>query len=588
MKFDAGFLEQVRSSVNILDVVSQYVNLKKGGQHHIGLCPFHSEKTPSFKVSTSLQIFKCFGCGEGGDVFRFISLLEGLSFPDSVEHLAQRAGIPLPRAGGRQTGQGENRQRLLALMLLAQKHFRQCLKQTPAALDYLVSRQIDEDTIAKFGVGFAPAGNQLRKLLTSRGLSEKQAVRCGLITENEQGDRYDKFRSRIMFPIGDLSGNFIAFGGRILGQGRPKYLNSPETPLYNKSANLYALDLTRDEIRRKDFALLVEGYFDCIVPYQFGFRNVVASLGTALTDLQVKTLARYTRNVVLNYDPDGAGVMAAVRSIETFFKHGLRVNIVQLPEGTDPDTFLRQEGAEAYAQRLRESTSSVDFLLAQSMAAQRDPYSPRGKQQVLDQVLPKLILMPNRIEQSEYASRIAHRLRIDEDLVRLELRRLKRPRRQPRAQTASPHWRQPELLRAEEILLAAALHPDSAQWVKPYLTTDLVEGLRSRAIFAKIIESWELQQEISILYLRKLFDEAAEIQLLDTLHFRTSELPLSQETAKKSVLALRRKQLDRKSVEIQQELTREAASATGSQNRIDELLVMKEKIERQKQRLELN
>lgn len=588
MKFDPSFLEQVRSSADILSVVSQYVNLKKGGQHHIGLCPFHSEKTPSFKVSTSLQIFKCFGCGEGGDVFRFISLLEGLSFPDSVEYLAQRAGIPLPHVAGRQKDQSENRQRLLDLMRLAQEHFRLLLQETPAARDYLVSRQIDEETIAKFGIGFAPVGNRLRKLLQERSLSERHALRCGLITENEQGDRYDRFRSRIMFPIRDLSGNVIAFGGRILGQAQPKYLNSPETPLYNKSSNLYALDLTREEIRRKDFALLVEGYFDCIVPYQFGFRNVVASLGTALTDLQVKTLARYTRNVVLNYDPDGAGVTAAMRSIETFFKHGLRVNIVQLPKGTDPDTFLRREGADAYGQKLRGSVSSIDFLLAQSMAAQRDPYSPRGKQQVLDQVLPKLILMPNRIERSEHAARIAHRLRIDEELVRLELRRLKNPRRQRSTHKISPRWQQPELLLAEEILLAAAIGPDSAKWVKPYLTEDLVKGLRSRDIFATIMESWELQQEISILKLRKLLDGATEIQLLDALHFRTSELPVSQETVKNSVLALRRKQLDRKSVEIQQELTREAASATGSQNRIDELLVMKEKIERQKQQLELN
>ena len=588
MKFDPSFLEQVRSSADILGVVSQYVNLKKGGQHHIGLCPFHSEKTPSFKVSTSLQIFKCFGCGEGGDVFRFVSLLEGLSFPDSVEYLAQRAGIPLPHVAGRQKDQSENRQRLLDLMRLAQEHFRLLLQETPAARDYLVSRQIDEETIAKFGIGFAPVGNRLRKLLQERGLSERHALRCGLITENEQGDRYDRFRSRVMFPIRDLSGNVIAFGGRILGQAQPKYLNSPETPLYNKSSNLYALDLTREEIRRKDFALLVEGYFDCIVPYQFGFRNVVASLGTALTDLQVKTLARYTRNVVLNYDPDGAGVTAAVRSIETFFKHGLRVNIVQLPKGTDPDTFLRREGADAYGQKLRGSVSSIDFLLAQSMAAQRDPYSPRGKQQVLDQVLPKLILMPNRIERSEHAARIAHRLRIDEELVRLELRRLKNPRRQGATHKVSRRWQQPELLLAEEILLAAAIGPDSAKWVKPYLTEDLIKGLRSRDIFATIMESWELQQEISILKLRKLLDGATEIQLLDTLHFRTSELPLSQETVKNSVLALRRKQLDRKSVEIQQELTREAASATGSQNRIDELLVMKEKIERQKQQLELN
>lgn len=588
MKFDPSFLEQVRSSADILGVVSQYVNLKKGGQHHIGLCPFHSEKTPSFKVSTSLQIFKCFGCGEGGDVFRFISLLEGLSFPDSVEYLAQRAGIPLPHVAGRQKDQSENRQRLLDLMRLAQEHFRLLLQETPAARDYLVSRQIDEETIAKFGIGFAPVGNRLRKLLQERGLSERHALRCGLITENEQGDRYDRFRSRIMFPIRDLSGNVIAFGGRILGQAQPKYLNSPETPLYNKSSNLYALDLTREEIRRKDFALLVEGYFDCIVPYQFGFRNVVASLGTALTDLQVKTLARYTRNVVLNYDPDGAGVTAAMRSIETFFKHGLRVNIVQLPKGTDPDTFLRREGADAYGQKLRGSVSSIDFLLAQSMAAQRDPYSPRGKQQVLDQVLPKLILMPNRIERSEHAARIAHRLRIDEELVRLELRRLKNPRRQRSTHKISPRWQQPELLLAEEILLTAAIGPDSAKWVKPYLTEDLVKGLRSRDIFATIMESWELQQEISILKLRKLLDGATEIQLLDALHFRTSELPVSQETVKNSVLALRRKQLDRKSVEIQQELTREAASATGSQNRIDELLVMKEKIERQKQQLELN
>ena len=242
-----------------------------------------------------------------------------------------------------------------------------------------------------------------------------------------------------MFPIHDLSGKTIAFGGRILGDGIPKYLNSPETALYSKSRNLYPLDLTRNEIRKRDFAIIVEGYFDCIIPFRFGIRNVVASLGTSLTESQVKVLGRYTRNVVTNYDPDSAGTAATLRSIDLFLEQGFRVNVLELPTGEDPDIFLRKQGTEAYREKLKSSQSYLDFVLSQFMSQQRDSFSPKGKQEVISHILPYLVKIPNPIEKAEYVTRIASRLQLDESLILLEMRKMPtRKRETPRLDYSVP------------------------------------------------------------------------------------------------------------------------------------------------------
>lgn len=579
MRFDDGFVEQVRSSVNIVDLVSNYVSLKKSGQNHSGLCPFHDEKTPSFLVSDSKQIFKCFGCGVGGDAFKFLSLIENLTFPEAVQQLAQRFGIPLPKSMGREEGSESERPLLLGLMRNAERLFREELRSNEGkmARRYLEDREITEETIERFGIGFAPPGNQMLRYLRKEGYSEKLGLTCGLLKEGHSGSLYDAFRSRIIFPIRDLADNPIAFGGRILGDGVPKYLNSQDTPLYNKSRNLFALNLARSEIRQSGFVILVEGYFDCVVPYQFGFRNIVASLGTSLTPQQTRTLKRYARNVILNYDSDAAGLAASIRSIELLLSHGLRVNVLQLPLNVDPDTYLRENGPREYELRLKESINCIEFVLSRFLEEVRDPESPRGKQELVEKIIPFLKKMPDRIERSEYLSRVASRLKVEEDLVRVEMRRAVSG--QERQSPLEPIRLLEKATWAEMTLLAGVLDPSWSDQVLSNVERELFCGLRTERIFDKVLEFGKLNPKINILYLRDSLDDEGELHFLDAVAIHAEEVHLTEETVLESIRALRRKQYELLSQKIQQEIASEEATDSKS-SRIDELLLKKEEIRR--------
>ncbi len=586
MQFDQDFIEQVRSSVSIIDLVSNYVGLKKSGTNHSGLCPFHHETKPSFLVSESKQIFKCFGCGAGGDAFKFLEMMEGLNFPEAVQHLAERAGIPLPH---RRTSKraSEDRKRLLEVMATAQSHFRRSLQEPKgkAARDYLEERQISAETIDCFGMGFAPSGNHLLKTFQSQGL-EKEAHLCGLLKESGDGRLYDQFRSRVMFPIRNLAGQPIAFGGRILGEGMPKYLNSPETPLYNKSSNLFAMDVTRDEIRRRGFAILVEGYFDCVVPYQFGFRNVVASLGTSLTEKQVQLLGRYARNAVVSFDPDSAGMAAAVRSIGVFLNHSFRVNIIQLPDGHDPDTFLLEHGSEAYSQVLQNAKPCIDFILEHLMASQRDPLSPKGKQETVAQIAPFLLQIQDPIERSEYCSRVAGRLALQPELVMAEMRRSRKPRRAaPQASQENAIDLLHRATRAETTLLTALLGDRlQADALLSDLEPEIFEGLATQTVFETICHLRDGDREINVPALRDALPEGPAQALVESLSFREPDRPASEEVIRESIRALRRKRNERLIQSLQNEIEQEEAKDSQSA-RIDELLLKKEEIRR---RIELD
>ncbi len=578
MRFEDHFIQQVRASTDIVGLISGYVNLKKQGANHSGLCPFHNEKTPSFKVNQNLQIFKCFGCGEGGDVFRFLELMEGASFPEAVRQLAERHGIPLPTADPAEKKRVAQQEKLLDLMRAASDFFRGGLGRPEgrAASAYLENRGIDAATVECFGLGFAPRGSRLLSELRRAGFSEQDAVTCGLLASNDKGDLYDKFRDRIMFPIRNLSGKVIAFGGRALSEAGPKYLNSPETPLYHKSDHLYALDVTREEIRKRNFAILVEGYFDCIVPYQFGFRNVVASLGTSLTANQARILGRYSRKVVVNFDPDSAGVAAAVRSFDLFAREGMRVNVVQLPAGADPDSYLREEGAEQYQQRLTGSLPYLEYLLTTLLEAERDPYSPRGKQAVAAQILPYLARIPDRIERAETVSQVASRLRLDEGLLLAELRKLVRPARRGEPLPLQPSPARPTP--AELCLLQAALDPERAAGLLERVEPGLFEGLVTERIFQKLLERREPHAENSILYLRGQLTDEYEVCLLEEAALLGQEQDLSEEAVEGSIRALRRVQNRASSLQLQRSIAR--AEEQQDMAQLAELLKRKEELRR--------
>ena len=576
MRFNDAFIDQIRSSVSIVDLIGGYVGLRKSGKDYAALCPFHQEKTPSFMVSESKQIFKCFGCGVGGDIFKFVMLIENLGFPESIQYLAERHGIPIPHAS--QLGAKDKQPaRLAKIMETAVQFFQQSLKEKKEALDYLSNRQISEETIQQFDIGYAPPGRRLLDGLKGQGISEEEAIACGLVREDDSGRHYDKFRNRIMFPIRNLSGRAIAFGGRILGDGVPKYLNSPDTVLYKKSQNLYPLSVTRDEIRRRDFAILVEGYFDCVVPFQFGVRSVVASLGTSLTEDQVKILGRYTRNVVVNYDPDSAGTAAAMRSLDLFLAEGFRVNVLQLPGGTDPDTFIRTEGRQVYLERVKSSQPYLEFALSQFIDGQRDPFGPKGKQEIVLQILPYLSKIPNKVERAEYVSRVAARLQLDENLILLEMRKM------PSRTGSTPELKFPRLLDqitpAENALLTALLDEEWTILVLQQLDPVLFEGLRTREIFEKAFHLNQQEEKLDLIRLRNLVTDEEDRSLLESLALSSPNPPLSEEVIRSSVLALRKKQYQRLSHQIQEQI--KAAEKEDSQSgRIDELLVEKEEIRR--------
>lgn len=578
MSFDDSLIDRIRNSADIFDLASGHVQLKKAGQNYRGLCPFHSEKTPSFNVNPSKQIFKCFGCGIGGDVFRFVMEIEGLNFPEAVRLLAERNAIPLPASGAREPQGAEDRKRLYALMTEAASFFRRNLKPNSPPHRYLTLRKIEPPVQAGFGLGYAPGNLTLLKHLKGLGYSDAELETCGLVKKSEAGEISDKFWRRVVFPIRSLSGQTIAFGGRVLDDGFPKYLNSPETPLYHKGDHLYGLDAAREEIRKRDVALLVEGYFDCIVPHQFGFCNTVASLGTSLTDAQVRLLGRFTRKIVISFDSDAAGLSAALRSIDLFLQQGFHVNVLQLPEGSDPDSFLRTQGAEAFRELVQSSAPCMEFVLAHSMNRQRDPHSPAGKQQVVNEIIPYLLKMPNRIERAEYVSRVASRLRIHESLILLEMRKRARPGRQQLQLNSKPAEQSPT--QAETYLLHAVFQDRTQESLLSSLEAELFDGLPCNEIFGKVFELRKRCKEISVFSLREQLS-GESLELFDRLTLRALDKPVSKELIIHSIRALKDLQLERLSRQIQEEIVREEKNDSDTP-RLLELLRRKERLRREK------
>lgn len=581
MRIDTEFIEKLRNSVNIVDLVGSYVQLRKSGQNHMALCPFHSEKTPSFSVSESKQLFKCFGCGIGGDVFGFVSEIENLSFPEAVTFLAERHGIAVPReTSGVSEEELEKKNRLFEIMKLADHYFRKSLSQDERARNYLGTRQIDEGTSKAFGLGFAPPDNELLRFLQSRRFRNEEIELCGLSKRSDSGEFYAKFRNRIMFPIRNLTGKSIAFGGRILGDGRPKYLNSPDTPLYKKGFNLYALDVTRDEIRQRDFAILVEGYFDCIVPFQFGVTNMVASLGTGLTDGQVRLLGRYTRNVIVNFDPDSAGVAAAIRSIDLFLREGFHVNVLRLPEGEDPDSFILSKGVDAYWDHVKNSLPYLDYLLEHFFKQERNPFTPKAKQEITSRILPYVARIPNRVERAEHVSRIASKIRVDEAVLMREVRNMSRSgssREEVRTRSVTSS----EITMAEQTILAALLEGKTDDLVTEELDSTLFEGLVTESLFKTILSEKNHSGEISVVKIRENLEEE-DLEWFDQLNFHSSDILLTEETIRNCLEAIRRLQMDRLSRKIQEEIAEQERLGVTS-DRLDELLRKKENLRRQSQ-----
>jgi DNA primase len=431
-----SFADRVKQQADIVRVVGEYVRLKKGGQNFVGLCPFHSEKTPSFAVHPVKQIYHCFGCGAGGDVFKFVMEMDKCDFLEAVRIVAEKCGIAMPQRR-EQPGERREQQQRTALVEMhreASAFFCRQLGGTPegkAAQGYLADRGLDAEACAQFGIGYAPsAGDALTRQLKTKyaeKLLEASGLVGGLAGQDAGGRLYDRFRRRIMFPIAHESGKVIAFGGRALGDDLPKYLNSPETPIYTKSSVLYHLDRAKDAIRKSDAVVLVEGYMDTIAVARAGMMNVVASCGTSLTETQVKLLTRFTRRIIVNYDPDTAGQTATERSLALLLEKDCDVRVLELPGGQDPDTFLRNHGAEAYRQLLAAAPSYLDYLIGR--ARRLGLATAEEKLRAVNFLMPFVQRIPSGLLRSEWASRISQQLRVDEPVLREGLRRAAAERR---------------------------------------------------------------------------------------------------------------------------------------------------------------
>ena len=415
-------ITEIKNQADILDIVSESVLMKKAGRNYVGLCPFHSEKTPSFTVSPDKQIFHCFGCGEGGNVFNFFMKLEGLTFPESVRRLAGRYGIDIPSQflTPVQKQRMSEKEHLLAINRMAAEFYQRYLLKNQAggaARDYFVKRGITKETCQRFGLGCAPDGwEHLVRFFMMKRISLPLAEKVGLLVARDQKEGfYDRFRNRIIFPIHDAGGRIIGFGGRVMDDTLPKYLNSPESPVYNKSNSLYGLDRARQACREADSVYIVEGYFDLIRLHQSNVENVVATLGTALTETHIRILKGYARKAVLVFDSDNAGIRAAHRSIDLFMSAEMDAKVMVLPQGHDPDTFLAEYGYDEFIRYADNASGMMQFLM--SAAIEEHGLSIEGKTKILKQMQQPLAAIRDGVARSLYAKELAERINVDEAAV---------------------------------------------------------------------------------------------------------------------------------------------------------------------------
>ncbi len=571
MRYPQTFIDDLKRQADIVRVIQDYVQLKKKGANWMACCPFHKEKTPSFSVSPAKQIFYCFGCHKGGSVFNFVMEMERAAFPDAIRIVAEKTGVPLPKLidDGRFEARRQESDDVIQLNQWALEWWEQQLKaggqEAQVGRDYLVQREITEETRNTFRLGYAPdSWEALSSYLRQKGASQSQIDRSGLVVNKEEGGSYDRFRGRLIFPVLDIQGRPIAFGGRTLRNEDAKYINSPETAAYVKGRNLFGLNLARDEIRRAGYAILVEGFLDLIIPFQFGIRNVLASLGTALTGEQVKLLGRFARKVVVNYDGDRAGVQAAKKAIETLLAEDLEVKVLVLPDNADPDEFIRKKGAGEYRRKRGEAQTHIQFVIDQAVR-DRNLHRPAEKAEAVEEVLPYVRAVRSRIQKREYFDIAMDSLRIGDASLRRELWQTVRGAGEP-GSVVPRILRQPEAKPtvAEQLLLELLIgEPELRRVILPRLEPENYYGLPTEAIFRALIELDEANVEPDFDNLmQKIEGSASAEELLPGLLMNASQRESEDDQektkeAEKCVDALRLMNMDR----MIRELSTEIASA---------------------------
>ena len=544
-------VEQVRQAANIVEIAAQYTALRARGRKHVGLCPFHSEKSPSFTVDADKQLYHCFGCGVGGDVFSLVMEKENLSFPEALKFLAERYHVPLPDQRRLSPQALKLEEQVLNLNERTLAFFQKNLQSTAEgrkAQDYLKKRALREETIQDFKIGYAlNSWDSLSSFLRAQGASAELLEKAGLaLPGKRKGEVYDRFRGRVIFPIFTLTGKTVGFGGRTLFDVEPKYLNSPDTPLYTKGHLLYGLDASKDAVRQAGEVILVEGYTDYLALFQAGIKNVVASLGTALTPNQLGLAARFAPRIVINYDGDAAGRTAAFRALPLCFEKGLETRVLGLPEDLDPDGYIKKYGVDAYRIAKDKAGTGIRFLLDQATRGQRLAV-PEVKARVLQGLMPILENIPDAVIRSEYLRDAAETLGIDENV----LRRISQPR--PSAPADDPGG---EFNPAERRLLQILFEnpPMRAPLLEELGEAD-IRGLNSEPIFRIIQGLFRKEKDLIFQDLQREIGPALSRRLSQALLAKGR--PATLEEARDCVCALKAQARECELRELQARIARQ-------------------------------
>ncbi len=464
-------LEEIRARIGIEELVGGYVQLKKAGKNLKGLCPFHSEKSPSFIVSPDKGIAYCFGCHQGGDIFKFTQLVENVNFPEALKILAQKTGVKLPEHAPQAANQ---RLKTIEINQTTVRFYQEKLEENPAMRDYFLNRGLTAETIQKFKLGYAPDSfDQLKNFLNGKNFDRKDLIEAAVVSQRSIADQsiYDRFRNRLMFPIFDHQDNPVGFSGRIVGEGEPKYINSPETSAYSKSLILYGLNWAKDSVKKKDMAIFMEGYMDVIAAHQAGTTNAMATCGTALTPQQLKLIQRYTKNIVFCFDGDGAGRTATFRAIELAQLADVNIQVLRLPEGKDPDECIKKN-LSAWLKAVENPISVMDFYFDYALS-HFDPNSIQGKRQIMDLLMPMIKTSKSEVEQGIHLNRLALELKTDTKLLWNDLRNIKGKKREV-AETVAGEKNKREQFSQEEYLLGFAFsHPE----IYPEIEKGLIKNI---------------------------------------------------------------------------------------------------------------
>ncbi len=578
-------IDTIRQRVNIVDVISQRLSLKKAGKNYRALCPFHREKTPSFMVSDEKQIFHCFGCGAGGDVFTFLMRYENLTFYNALTELAQRVGVTIPR--GYNQGEDDKKKDLLyQINQNAAEYFHEKLlsdKVGAPARRYLAKRGILQETIEKYRLGYAPSGwRNLVGHFQTRSVDTKLAESLGLIISKKPQGWYDHFRNRVIFPITDINRRVIGFGGRALDDAMPKYLNSPESPIYKKSQSIYGIETAGREIRQLDLAVVVEGYFDLLTLHQNGFTNAVAPLGTALTLDQVRILKRYTRNFVIIFDPDEAGIKAAFRASDSFLEEEIHPKMIKLPQGYDPDSFVTEAGPEALQRTIDGAVPLVEFFISYTMT-KGNPETVEGKVKIGRAILPMLEKIQDPLEKKLYEKLLCEKLGLSgEDLVSVLEKKRGVKQRAPLGQVEPKS--KPVFPASEEALVEIMLnHSDLIPRVFESGVVEEFESEDLRQVAAVLKEAFEGKGDVSMSEIISRFSKDLKSQVSLWAFSRKFKEEDLQKTVEDCIRKVKMRRLKRDRNMITQKI--KEVEKTDQINQLEELLREKQNLIEQERNL---